>query len=456
MKRPWPSSSLSSSSSSSSSSETSETSSDQDEPVAQPFHAHRALSEADVILIECGRPDVATNVLPALAAHVPATRPLDLQSAWLDYLNSGQSRARQRHPADWTDANWQWLRTHSQLVLLPPPTRGTNAPRQQLALVLLWHQQNALAPDYAASQQRTRLVQCMALLHAIVGANRVRTIVAQTSVGNVAQESAQDTFRSARNGNARAMLLKWHVVPPTQRPGRDQTALYEFLFTALHVDERWCNGRASECVRTLVPDIVQTWERCIQSSFHGDTAAALRRHATDPPLWIEVGDAFDVDALRVARLVHSLAQAFVRYAPPPPPRPRPPVALHLRSNIRLAPYISPEMMRMLQMRPLLPQQAHAVDAASSSSSSLDPTPSALLAQWRVMADDETVTTTADAACDNGKTCSVCLTAPATVALIACGHLCLCRTCCRQVIRAAQPRCPLCKAAILGLLRVFST
>jgi hypothetical protein len=49
-----------------------------------------------------------------------------------------------------------------------------------------------------------------------------------------------------------------------------------------------------------------------------------------------------------------------------------------------------------------------------------------------------------------KLCVVCLDRVKVVALIPCGHMCMCVTC----ARAPHGDCPLCRASVTGTLRVF--
>jgi len=66
---------------------------------------------------------------------------------------------------------------------------------------------------------------------------------------------------------------------------------------------------------------------------------------------------------------------------------------------------------------------------------------------------ETETTTEDKTekeVDDQRSCIICLENERCVALIPCGHLCLCREC-----SGTQKKCPICRTPIQDLLRTYS-
>lgn len=56
---------------------------------------------------------------------------------------------------------------------------------------------------------------------------------------------------------------------------------------------------------------------------------------------------------------------------------------------------------------------------------------------------------ASSECDAAGDCVVCLESPAQVAVIPCGHVCVCTECAQQ-----QELCPICRAAVERMLRLF--
>ena len=55
--------------------------------------------------------------------------------------------------------------------------------------------------------------------------------------------------------------------------------------------------------------------------------------------------------------------------------------------------------------------------------------------------------------EDNKLCAVCLSEPKEMALIPCGHVCLCTTCV-DIILARTQDCPICRSATQGAMRVF--
>jgi len=51
-------------------------------------------------------------------------------------------------------------------------------------------------------------------------------------------------------------------------------------------------------------------------------------------------------------------------------------------------------------------------------------------------------------------CAICLSAPPVMALLPCGHLCLCGECAAQVMARSLRRCPLCRAVAQSANRIF--
>ncbi len=59
--------------------------------------------------------------------------------------------------------------------------------------------------------------------------------------------------------------------------------------------------------------------------------------------------------------------------------------------------------------------------------------------------------------DDGGVCVACYAEPPRVALVPCGHLCLCRACAKAVgERDAGAPCPVCRGRVLRVLYVYSS
>lgn len=435
------------------------------EPAAPTASAvRRVLNSVDATyIIECGRAAAVQDVQSLVEQTLPRARlytdPIaTARGAWSAYLDTLKNRAQRSHRAEWNEDEWLSIKEHSQLIFVPAPTRGRGDDAKHVALVCVWHNvpvQNAASPQYEGSIWRNRMVRGIALLNAALGNDNVQRIIAQTRVESPQREhELHATFRSVRNRNAAATLDKWTTIVPA-------SPRHRAVLAALQCGERWCNG-STESIDPLLPDVMESWLHSLQRTFANDIQAALRVHGTDAPLWIDVNDAGDrqVDLLFVVRLIQIIVSAFVSHAPRPPPLPR------LAPMAPFASGAAAEFLRLLRQHDAL-----VIDGSASSAPALpaDPTPSTLLTQWRAIEQTSVAPVPAeqeagqrqqpinvDAETETASAmCSVCLTAASTIALIGCGHLCLCHACCREVIRNVQPKCPLCKATVLGMLRVYT-
>ena len=51
-------------------------------------------------------------------------------------------------------------------------------------------------------------------------------------------------------------------------------------------------------------------------------------------------------------------------------------------------------------------------------------------------------------------CAVCLERAADSALYTCGHMCMCYSCAKEIIRKPKPLCPICRQPILDVIKIF--
>lgn len=53
-----------------------------------------------------------------------------------------------------------------------------------------------------------------------------------------------------------------------------------------------------------------------------------------------------------------------------------------------------------------------------------------------------------------KSCAVCMNDTKNMALVPCGHVCLCEACCRAVMSSGSRKCPVCRIGIESTLKVY--